>query len=142
MTFNGWTFIIGIFFLPVWFCWEMLALWLKGKGFDADTISQVMRARGYQMNSLPFFWSAMMAHWWWNWYYWKTYDSPVPAVAFWCLVAMTLAMDVWLWNTPYSTLAQPLKFYRAPMVQTMVGFIAAYALFPQGMLRGPGMRWW
>lgn len=148
MKFNDWTFLVGVFFLPVWLVWEMVALWLHSRGVESapgvtvGTISMVMKARGYQMNALPFFWSAMTAHWWFNWIHTKVWTAPYPAIAFWVFVAATLGLDVWLWNTPYTTLGPTMKIFRAPMVQCLLGFILAYVLFPQGADHDPGWRWW
>ena len=153
MTFNDKTFLVGIFFLPLWFLWEMLTFWLRSKGYfggpipgrgnmTVGTISMVMQHRAYQLNALPFFWSGMMAHWWFNWFGTKTWDVPYPTIAWWSWLTITFAMDLWLWNTPYPTLHPWLKFYRAPMMQCVVGFATAYFLFPQQMPRLPGWRWW
>jgi hypothetical protein len=153
MKLNDWTFLISVFFLPIWLVWELVALWLRSKGvfggglpgtssMNVAVISTVMQHRGYQANVLPFFWSAMMAHWWWNWVGWKTWSTPYPAIAFWMLVAGTLALDISLWKTPYETLHPVLKFYRAPMMQCVAGFLTAFFLFPQQAIRASGWRWW
>lgn len=143
MNTNWLTFLISIFFLPIWLVWELIVIKMRGEGADVGTISMVMRARGYQMTALPFFWSAMMAHWWWNWIHTKTWQVPYPAIVFWAMVAGTLALDIYLWHTPFNTLHPWLKFYRAPMIQCIVGFLAAYFFFPQRMLLDhPGWRWW
>jgi hypothetical protein len=150
---NDVTFLVSIFFLPIWLVWELVALWLRSKGVaggglegttstSVGTISMVMQHRGYQMNALPFFWSAMAAHWWFNWFGTKTWVAPYPAITFWLMVVGTLCMDAALWHTPYETLSNFAKFYRAPMVQAALGFFAAYFLFPQEMPKGPGWRWW
>jgi hypothetical protein len=146
MRIDNITFIITVFFLPVWLVWELTLLWLRGSGYVSGdqlvrTISMVMRDRAYQFNVLPFFWSAMAAHWWANWLRTATYDSPAPAVAFWLLVAANLVLDLLLMSTPYYSLAPWLKVARAPMIQLALGFIAAYFLFPQRAPQGP-WRWW
>jgi hypothetical protein len=138
MTANDITFIINIFFLPIWLVWELTTFWLRGKGvfggplpgresLSVGTISMVMQHRAYQLTVLPLFWSGMMAHWWWN-----DFDGKGTGGA----------SDIVLWYTPFNDLHPVLKFYRAPMVQTIVGFLAAYFLFAQTMVRGSGWRWW
>ncbi len=148
LTTNDLTFILSVFFLPIWLVWELTLLWLRGKGHVsadtghlAGTISMVMRDRAYQMNAIPFFWSAMTAHWWVNWFDRPVWDVPYPAIAFWLLLAATLGLDIYLWHTPYPTLESLVKVFRAPMVQVGLGFLAAYFLFPQKAPDG-GYRWW
>lgn len=153
MTLNDVTFLMSVFFLPIWLVWELVALWLRSRGIiggaidgapsmTVGTISMVMQHRAYQLNALPFFWSAMMAHWWWNWFGTKTWDIPYPAIAFWLLMASTFGLDMVLWHSPYADFHPMLKLYRAPMVQCVVGFAAAYFLFPQQAVTTPGWRWW
>lgn len=153
MKLNDLTFVLSVFFLPIWLVWELAALWMRSKGVvggalpgstseAVGTISMVMKNRGYQLTVLPFFWSAMAAHWWVNDFDGRTWESPIPAILFWVLVTATLASDVFFWNTPFNALNPTLKFYRAPMVQVVAGFLAAYWLFPQSMVRLPGWRWW
>lgn len=153
MAINDLTFVLSVFFLPIWLVWELTVIWLHSRGYfggqlpgrenlSVATISMVMQHRGYQLTVLPFFWSSMAAHWWFNWIGRKTWDMPYPAIAFWLIVAGTLVMDIALWNTPYETLSPIAKFYRAPMVQCVLGFAAAYVLFPQAMIKMAGWRWW
>lgn len=152
MKLNDVTFLIAVCFLPLWLVWELTVLWLRSKGViggempattsaTVTTISGVMKNRGYQLTALPFFWSAMTAHWWFNW--WRpTWSTPVPTIVFWLLVVGTLVSDILLWNTPFSSLPTWAKFYRAPMVQCVVGFVTAWVLFPQAMSKLQGWRWW
>ena len=153
MKLNDLTFIISVFFLPIWLVWEATVLWLGHKGVfggaiegstreTVATISNVMKLRGYQLNVLPFFWSGMMAHWWFNWPEKWVWNVPYPAILFWLLVCGTLTADIMLWDTPFDELHSVLKFYRAPMVQCAVGFLAGFGLFPQAMARLAGWRWW
>jgi len=153
MTLNTITFLVSIFYLPIWLAWELTTFWLRSKGyfggplpgrevFTVGTISMVMQHRAYQMTVLPLFWSGMMAHWWWNDFDGKGTGGNIGTAIFWALIAGTLVADVVLWNTPYNTLNPVLKFYRAPMVQTIVGFLTGYFLFAQTMVRGAGWRWW
>ncbi len=143
MRINDLTFLVTVFYLPIWLVWEVVVLKIRGAvGVDVGTISTVMRERAYRLNCIPFFWAAMTAHWWYNWLRHPTYDAPWPAVAFWLMVAGTLALDVALWNHPYPTLTGWVKVFRVPMVQCTLGFVSAYLLFPQRALDGPGWRWW
>ena len=147
MNLNDTTFLISVFFLPLWLVWELTLLWLRNRGIVTDghlvgTISMVMRDRAYQLNCIPFFWAGMSAHWWVNWLRTRVWDVPYPAVAYWLLVVCTLGVDIWLFHTPYSTLPDWAKVIRSPMVQVGLGFIAAYFLFPQQANNAPGWRWW
>ncbi len=141
MKTNDLTFLITVFYLPIWLVWELVVLRMHGASTDIQTISMVMRERAYQMNALPFFWAGMCAHWWVNWTKHPVYDTPYPAVAFWLIVAATLVLDIVLWRTPYPTLGHLAKAFRAPAIQVALGFISAYLLFPQRALQGP-WRWW
>jgi hypothetical protein len=144
MSINNITFFVSVFFLPIWLIWELALLWMRdAAGMHVGTISMIMRERAYQFNVLPFFWSSMAAHWWANWIRHSTYDSPIPAISFWLLVAGTFVLDIVLWKSgiPYQTMSPLAKFLRAPAMQLVFGFIAAYFLFPQRALQGP-MRWW
>jgi hypothetical protein len=147
MTFNDTTFIISIFFLPIWLVWELVVLlWLRPRGVVIDghlpgTISMIMQQRAYQINVIPFFWASMTAHWWFNWMRVSTWSTPIPAIVFWVILASILASDVWLWNVAYQQLPEWAKVFRAPMVQSLLGFVLAYTLFPQEALKG-GWRWW
>lgn len=153
MTINTWTFLVSVFFLPIWLVWELATFWLRAKGFfggpligrevmTVGTISMVMQHRAYQVNVLPFFWSGMMAHWWWNDFDGKAAGNGATTFLWWALLVGTLVADVLLWNTPFNELHPVLKFYRAPMVQCVAGFVSAYFLFAQVMTRLPGWRWW
>jgi hypothetical protein len=148
MNFNDTTFIISIFFLPIWAVWELIVLLvLRPKGAAVDgqlvgTISMIMQQRAYQLNVIPFFWTGMTAHWWFNWLRTKVWDVPAPAITFWVILGLTLTADILLWNVAYQQLPALAKVYRAPMVQCALAFILAYSLFPQQALTGSGWRWW
>jgi len=148
MNANGITFLVSVFFLPIWLVWELVVLlWLRPRGVAIDghlagTISMIMQQRAYQLNIIPFFWASMTAHWWFNWLRHRVWDVPYPAIAFWVFLAGTLAADIVLWNTAYQQLPEWAKVYRAPMVQCALGFMLAYFLFPQQALSGAGWRWW
>ena len=153
MTYNLATFLISVFFLPIWLGWELFTFWLRSKGFfggplpgrevmSVATISMVMQYRAFQMTVLPLFWSGMMSHWWWNDFDGKGMGGQAGTVAFWSLIGLTFILDLVLWSTPYSSLHPVLKFYRAPMVQTIVGFLTGWLLFAQAMPRTAGWRWW
>jgi hypothetical protein len=96
---------------------------------NVDLISQEARERAYDLNVIPFIWSALAAHFWLNWA--RPYAVAYPAIIFWCLVAMTFFFDMYLWHTPYSTMQGWLRIYRWPGTQVLLGLILGLLLFPQ-----------
>ena len=129
MKLDNVTFWIFFGFWPLWLVWELVLLYLKGKGVNADLISQEARQRGYQLTVIPFIWSALMAHFWFNWE--RAYSVAYPAVIFWVFVAFTLFLDYHFWNTPYNTLTGWLRVYRWPGSQAILGLLMGLLLFPQ-----------
>jgi uncharacterized protein YacL len=149
MTYNDITFLISVFFLPIWLVWELvILLWLRPQGVQTDgglakTISMIMQQRAYIFTCIPLFWASMMAHWWFNWIRNPVWKVPAPSIIFWSFVGLTLIVDVILWRSGigFSSLPSWAKGYRAPMVQCLVGIVMAYLLFPQ-QAPGQGFRWW
>lgn len=129
------TYVVFVSMWPIYLLWEIALLLLRGKGIHVDTISMVARDRAYQMNSMVFAWCGLAAHYWLNWYKYPTWESPIPAVIFWLLVAGTLTADILLWEHPYSQLPSLVRAFRAPRVQVFWGMACGFLLFPQ-----PG-RW-
>jgi hypothetical protein len=147
MNLNDITFVVSVFFLPIWLIWELVVLiYLRPRGATVDshlvgTISMIMQQRAYQINVIPFFWAGMAAHWWVNWLRTPVWSNAVPTVLYWVIVAGVLGLDVILWSTAYQQLPEWAKVLRSPMVQVVLGFFTAYFLFPQAALKG-GFRWW
>lgn len=129
MRIDNITFFLTFFFFPIWLVWELVLLYLRGKGFSADLISMEAREQGYRLNVIPFVWSALMAHFWFNWA--RPYSVPYPAIAFWLFVAFTLYLDYRFWGVPYSTLTGFTRIYRWPGFQAGLGLVLGFLLFPQ-----------
>lgn len=144
MRTNDITFILSIFFLPIWLVWELVLLKWRGQGINVDLISMVMKNRAYEWNFIPFFWASMMSHWWFNWLRTPVYDVPYFGILFWLIMAGTLVLDVYFYKVGMGFTALPnyAKVLRAPMIQCAWGALAAYVLFPQRAIQLPGWRWW
>jgi hypothetical protein len=123
------TLVIWAGFWPTWLLWELVLLYMREKSIDVGTISMIARERAHQLNLIPFLWCGLAAHFWLNWG--EVWGSPIPAIAFWVLVAATLGLDVWFWSTPYGELSRFWQIYRWPGTQVILGLILGFVLFPQ-----------
>jgi hypothetical protein len=119
----------------VYLIWELVLLYMRAKGLHVGTISMEAHQHAYQMTVLPFIWGSMASHWWLNWA--KPYTAPYPAIVFWVLVVATLALDIYLWKTPYSSLTGFMRVFRWPGTQMLLGLILGFILFPQRDVYSP-----
>jgi len=129
MRLDNLTFWIFFGFWPVWLVWELILLYLRGKGMSVDLISMEAREQGYKLTVIPFVWSALAAHFWFNWE--KPYSVPYYAIGFWLFVLFTAFLDYRFWNIPYSALTGWLRVYRWPGFQAALGLLMGFLLFPQ-----------
>lgn len=129
MNFDSITFVVWIFFLPVWLMWEVFVLQNGHR-----TISEIARQRGWQFTSGVFFWSSMPAHWW--------IPSPLPCttagtIAFWLIILGLFVFNLATWRRN----AAPIVFWQSwrrwvnwPVWYVIAGPVAALLLFPQKQL--------
>lgn len=132
-TINTVTFVVFVGFWPIWLGWEMVLLYLRGKGMHVLTISMVARDRARSFAVFPFCWSGLLAHFWLNWYHTEVWRSAIPPILFWLLVATTLCVDVVLLRLKrsYADLPGWARTLRHPALQVLLGLCAGYFLFPQ-----------
>ncbi len=122
------TLWILLFPWALWLGWEVYLLVRRGQGVRVKTISMVARDHGPRISSVLYCWSGMAAHWWWP----GDHHAAVwGSIAFWALVLVLLAEDVYLWGIDVKWWPVWLQWQRKPVLILALGFIAGKLLFPQ-----------
>lgn len=119
---NGTTFIIWFAFVPIWLAWEAVLLKLRGEKVNVLTISQVARARGWQMSSVVYAYNGMSTHWWWN--------ADVTALVWTSVLFWVVGVGLAIWDiTRWGATDRP--WFRSPKIYVVSGLAAGAILFPQ-----------
>lgn len=122
---------LGLFLGLPWapfLIWELVLLYLRGKGIYVQTISMVAKDYGPHMNSVVYLWAGLATHYWWNGQAWATV---IGGVSFWVIALLLVIFDVCLWPTDKANWAQWLTVLRHPGLWMILGALAGRFLFPQ-----------
>ncbi len=115
---------------PIWLVWEIYLLIRRAQpGPKVKTISMVARDVRHHTSSVIYLTSGMAMHWWAPW----RQAGVAESIAFWAIALGLLVWDLALRNRPVATWPTWLIVARDPPLWLLVGGLAGFLLFPQGV---------